>query len=185
MVDPMLSVRALARLAVRYFCHSSRRFCFAIRLSPTENETMAHSRITLETNRQAIAIGTVLKPSRPVDRPSCDPLETEFEKRTIMDFEQPIRAWMRKIRVDPDLVSIEGCVVNPRQRQAIREDWVSNLSSHTMPHLRISERNRCGAATAASLHRSSALQSHPQRIPFRSSEVRPNTSIDLSTGSWL
>jgi hypothetical protein len=103
---------------------------------------------------------------------------------------------MRKIRVDPDLVSIEGCVVNPRQRQAIREDWVSNLLLASMPHLRISERNRCGAATRAhastlpgilpaSLHRSSALQSHPQRIPFRSSEVRPNTSIDLSTGSWL
>jgi len=35
--------------------------------------------------------------------------------------------WMRKMRVDPDLVNIEGCVVNPRQRQAIRDDWVSKL----------------------------------------------------------
>jgi hypothetical protein len=34
---------------------------------------------------------------------------------------------MWKIRVDPDLVNIEGCVVNPRQRQAIRDDWVSKL----------------------------------------------------------
>ena len=33
-----------------------------------------------------------------------------------------------EIRVDPDLANIEqGCAVNPRQRQAIRDDWVSEL----------------------------------------------------------
>jgi len=45
----------------------------------------------LEPDSQPVAIGTILKPSRPVDQCSGDPLEAEFEKRAIMDFEQPIR----------------------------------------------------------------------------------------------
>jgi hypothetical protein len=66
-----------------------------------------------------------------------------------MDFEQPIRAWMRKILVDPDLLNIEGCVVNPPQRQAIRDDGCPSCSSASMTDLRISEENRCGAGTRA------------------------------------
>src|SRR4051794_29636738 len=100
----MLSVRAVARMAARHICHTTRRFLLRIRLSPIEIETMPRSRITLETNRQPVAIGTVLKPSRPVDCPSCDPLETKFEKRAIVDFEQPVRDVDAEIRVDPDLV---------------------------------------------------------------------------------
>ena len=82
-VDPMLSVRAVERMAARYICHTTRRFLLRIRLSPIEIDRMPRSRITLEANRQPVAIGTVLQP---VDCPSrAIPLETEFEKRTIME----------------------------------------------------------------------------------------------------
>ena len=44
----------------------------------------------LEPDRQSVSVGTILKPSRPIDQHSGDPLEAEFEKRPIMDFEQPV-----------------------------------------------------------------------------------------------
>jgi hypothetical protein len=44
----------------------------------------------LEPKRQPVAIGMILKPPRPVDQCPGDPLEAEFEKLTIMDFEQAI-----------------------------------------------------------------------------------------------
>ena len=83
---PCWSVRAVARMAARYICHTTRRFLLRIRLSPIEIDRMPRSRITLEANRQPVAIGTVLKPSACRLSFPRDPLETEFEKRTIMDF---------------------------------------------------------------------------------------------------
>jgi hypothetical protein len=46
-------------------------------------------------------------------------VEAEFEKRPIMDFEQPVGDVDSEIRVDPDQVSIEGRMMELRQRQAI------------------------------------------------------------------
>jgi hypothetical protein len=62
----------------------------------------------LEPDRQPVAIRTILKPSRPVDQCSGDPFETEFKKRTIVNFEQPVRDMDAEIGVDPDQMSIEG-----------------------------------------------------------------------------
>ncbi len=45
-----------------------------------------------------------------------DPLQTEFEKRAIMDFEQPVGNMDAEIRVDPDQVSIESRMVDFSQR---------------------------------------------------------------------
>jgi len=44
----------------------------------------------LEPNRQPVEIGKICIPPRPVDHLPDDPLEAEFEKWTIMDFEQPL-----------------------------------------------------------------------------------------------
>jgi hypothetical protein len=46
--------------------------------------------------------------------------EPEFEKRTIVDFEQAVRDMDAEIRVDPD--QLEGRLVELRQRQTIRDD---------------------------------------------------------------
>ena len=70
----------------------------------------------LETNRQPIAVRTILKPSRPIDQSSGDPLEAEFEKRPIMDFEQPIGDVDSVIGVDADQVAIEGRMMELRSR---------------------------------------------------------------------
>jgi hypothetical protein len=58
----------------------------------------------------------VLKPSRPIDQCSGDPLEAEFEKRAIMDFEQPIRDVNSEIGVDVDQVGVEGRVMELRRQ---------------------------------------------------------------------
>ena len=52
---------------------------------------------------------------------SDDPFKPEFEERAVMDFEQPVRDVNSVIRVDADQMSIEGGVVDLRQRQAIRD----------------------------------------------------------------
>ena len=62
----------------------------------------------LEPNRQPLAVRTILKPSRPVDQVSGDPLQPEFEKRAVMDFQEPIGHVNSVIAVDPDQMSIEG-----------------------------------------------------------------------------
>jgi hypothetical protein len=41
--------------------------------------------------RQPVAIGAILTPSRQLDHLPDYPLKPEFEKRTIMGFEQPVR----------------------------------------------------------------------------------------------
>jgi hypothetical protein len=43
-------------------------------------------------------------------------LEAEFEKRAVVDFEQPIGDVNSIIGVDPDQVSVEGRVMELRQR---------------------------------------------------------------------
>ena len=73
----------------------------------------------LEPQGQPIAIWTILNPSRPFDQCSGDPLQAEFERRPITDFEQPVGDVDSEIRVDPDQVSIEGRMMELRQRQAI------------------------------------------------------------------
>jgi hypothetical protein len=70
----------------------------------------------LEPDRQPVAIGTILKPSRPVDQCSGDPLKAEFKKRAVMYFQEPIRHMDAEIGVDPDQVGIEGRVMELRQR---------------------------------------------------------------------
>jgi hypothetical protein len=60
----------------------------------------------LEPDRQPVAVRMILKPSRPVDQCSGDPLQAEFEKRAVMDFEQPVRDMDSEIGVDADQVGI-------------------------------------------------------------------------------
>jgi hypothetical protein len=66
----------------------------------------------LEPYGQPVAIGTILSPSRQFNHLSDDPLQPEFEKWSIMDFEQPVRDMDAEIRVDPDQVSIERRIVS-------------------------------------------------------------------------
>jgi hypothetical protein len=68
----------------------------------------------LETNRQPVTIGKILIPPRPVDHLPDDPLEPEFEKRAIVDFEQPVRDVNAEIGVDPDQIGIEGRMMDFR-----------------------------------------------------------------------
>jgi hypothetical protein len=45
-------------------------------------------------------------------RPSLgDPLEADFEERPVMNFEQPVGDVNAEIRVDPDELSVKGCMV--------------------------------------------------------------------------
>ena len=51
---------------------------------------------------------TILTPPRQSNHLPDDPLQPEFEKRAIMDFEQPVRDMDAEIGVDPDQVGVEG-----------------------------------------------------------------------------
>ena len=44
----------------------------------------------LEPERQSVPVGAILTPPRQLDLLPDDLFQTEFEKRTIMDFEQPV-----------------------------------------------------------------------------------------------
>jgi len=55
----------------------------------------------LKPERQPLPIGTILIPPWQLDCLPDDPLQPEFEKRAIMDFEQPVRDMDAEIRVDP------------------------------------------------------------------------------------
>jgi hypothetical protein len=68
----------------------------------------------LKPERQPLPIGTILIPPWQLDCLPDDPLQPEFEKRTIMDFEQPIGHVNSVIGVDLDQVSIEGRMVDLR-----------------------------------------------------------------------
>ena len=56
---------------------------------------------------------------RRLDHLPGDPFQPEFEKRAIMDSEQPIRDMDSVIGVDPDQMNIEGRMVDLGQRQAV------------------------------------------------------------------
>jgi hypothetical protein len=73
----------------------------------------------LEPNREPVPIGMILKPSRPAYQRPGDTLQPEFEKRPVVDFEQPVRDVNSVIGVDTDQVGIEGRVMQLRQRQAV------------------------------------------------------------------
>ena len=53
-------------------------------------------------------IRVILAPPRQLDHLPDDSFQSEFDKRAVMDFEQPIRHMDAEIRVDTDQVSIEG-----------------------------------------------------------------------------
>ena len=74
----------------------------------------------LEPDRQPVAIRTILTPPRSIDKRSGNRFETEFEERTIVDFEQPVRDMDAEIRVYPDQMGVECRMVDFRQRQPIR-----------------------------------------------------------------
>jgi hypothetical protein len=62
----------------------------------------------LEPQRQPVPIRTILTPPQQLDHLSDDPFQSEFEKWTIVDFEQPVRDMDAEIRVDPDQVGVES-----------------------------------------------------------------------------
>jgi hypothetical protein len=57
---------------------------------------------SLEPSRQSIPIWAIVTSPRQLDQCASDPLQPEFEKRPITDFEQPIRDVDSEIGVDPD-----------------------------------------------------------------------------------
>jgi len=58
----------------------------------------------LEPERQSVPVGAILTPPRQLDLLPDDPFQAEFEKRTIMDFEQPVRDVDAEIGVNADQV---------------------------------------------------------------------------------
>jgi hypothetical protein len=68
----------------------------------------------LEPSRQSIPIRAIFTASRQLDQLPDDPLKAEFEKRAVMDFEQPVRDVDAEIRVDPDQVGVEGRMMELR-----------------------------------------------------------------------
>ena len=65
---------------------------------------------------------TILTPPRQSNHLPDDPLQPEFEKRTIMEIEKPVGDVDAEIRVHSDQVGIERRMMDFRQRQAIRDD---------------------------------------------------------------
>jgi quercetin dioxygenase-like cupin family protein len=68
----------------------------------------------LEPKRQPVPIRTILTPPRQFDRLPDDPFEAEFEKRAIVDFEQPIRDVNSVVGIDADQVGIKGGLMELR-----------------------------------------------------------------------
>ena len=66
----------------------------------------------LEPHRESVPVRTILTASRQFDHLPDDPLQPEFKKRAIMDFEQPVGDVNSVIGVDPDQVGVEGCVMD-------------------------------------------------------------------------
>jgi len=64
-------------------------------------ETMRPFKL-LEPNRQPVVVRPILVPVRPIDQRSGDSLQSEFEKRAIMNFEQPVGDVNSVLRVDAD-----------------------------------------------------------------------------------
>src|SRR5262249_6010958 len=81
----------------------------------------------LEANGEPFAIGAILDPVRQTDRGSGNPFEAEFKERTVVYVEQAVGDMNPEIRVDADQIGIERGMVNLRQRQAVRDDWLTKL----------------------------------------------------------
>lgn len=73
----------------------------------------------LEPDRQPVAVRRILDPVRPIDQRSGNSLQPEFQKRAVMDFEQPVGDVNSVIRVDADQVN-EGRMMELRQILAAR-----------------------------------------------------------------
>jgi hypothetical protein len=73
----------------------------------------------LEPKRQPVADRPVLDPVRPIDQRSGNSLQPEFQKRAVMDFEQPVGDVNSVIRVDANQVN-EGRMMELRQILAAR-----------------------------------------------------------------
>jgi hypothetical protein len=73
----------------------------------------------LEPKRQPVADRPVLDPVRPIDHRSGNSLQPKFQKRAVMDFEQPVGDVNSVIRVDADQVN-EGRMMELRQILAAR-----------------------------------------------------------------
>jgi hypothetical protein len=176
-------------MAVPHLCHSSHRLSYRI---PLVRSKLCRLLELLEPDRRSIPIRTILTPSRPVDQCSGDPLQPKFEERALVDFEQPVGNMDWEIGVGPDQVASKAHDV---ERYLPAEAPVDGRSRSAQMRTRVirSKGNRCGAATQAycsarpelcltPFHCSSACQSDRQRLPMRYPEIRPNPSIDLSTG---
>ena len=155
-------------MAVPHLCHSSRRLSTA---SPRTIESIRPLKL-LEPNRQLVADRPVLDPVRPIDHRSGNSLQPEFQKRAVMDFEQPV-----------------GDVNSPA---AAPTDGRSGVPGRAAVISACLNEYRCGAATQRyrsalpelrlrSLHRSSAFRGDRQRGPMRYPDVRPNSSIRQNT----
>jgi hypothetical protein len=68
----------------------------------------------LEPSRQPVAVRPILTPSRRLDHLPDDPLEAEFEKRIVANFEQPVRDANVEIRVDSDQLGVKSGVMDLR-----------------------------------------------------------------------
>jgi hypothetical protein len=75
-------------MAVPHLCHSSHRLSYRI---PLVRSKLCRLLELLEPERQSVPVGAILTPPRQLDLLPDDPFQAEFEKRTIMDFEQPVR----------------------------------------------------------------------------------------------
>jgi hypothetical protein len=87
-------------------------------------DTLVRSKLSgllklLEPNRQPVADKPVLDPVRPIDQRSGNSLQPEFQKRAVMDFEQPVGDVNSVIRVDANQVN-EGRMMELRQILAAR-----------------------------------------------------------------
>jgi hypothetical protein len=81
----------------------------------------------LEPYRQPLPVGTILHPFWHLDMRAVNPLEAQFEKRAVVDIKQPVGDVNTVIGINADQVSVEGCVVNLRQRKSVRDDGLSQL----------------------------------------------------------
>jgi hypothetical protein len=68
----------------------------------------------LEPERQSVPIRAILTPPRQLDLLPDDPFQAKFEKRAIVDFEQPIRDVNSVVGIDADQVGIKGGLMELR-----------------------------------------------------------------------
>jgi hypothetical protein len=69
----------------------------------------------LEPSRQSIPIRAIFTASRQLDQLPDDSRKAKFEKRAVMDFEQPIGDVNSIVGVNADEVGIEGGMVDLRR----------------------------------------------------------------------